>query len=393
MEIYSDKEHCCGCGACYNVCPKQCISMEYDKEGFLYPVIDEKICIKCNLCKKTCPYNLKNENNDYIHDTYACINKNRDIVKKSTSGGVFSAIAEEYCIEGSVIFGATLTEDIKVKHIYIDNVNLLDKLRGSKYVQSEIGDTYKQTKDFLIEGKKVVFSGTPCQIAGLKSYLKREYENLLTIDLVCHGVPSPLVFNKYKEYMEKKFHSKIININFRDKKNKRWDKHKVTIDFENNKTYSKRGVDDSFEYGFYKNLCNRPSCHSCPFSKIPRVGDFTLGDFWGIEDVEPTFYDNEGTSLLLVNSKKAQMLIEKISTQLRIKKVDFNKTVEFNKHLITHSAYNPKRDIFMNDFVREDFEKVRKKYLKGRGIPRRIASVFLGKKARNNVKRLIKKIK
>ncbi|AGF54980.1 coenzyme F420-reducing hydrogenase, beta subunit [Clostridium saccharoperbutylacetonicum N1-4(HMT)] len=389
MNVYSDKKHCSGCSGCYNICPKECIEMQQDEEGFLYPRIDEKKCIKCNLCSKVCPYNNDNEDNDIEKPkAFACIHKDIEVVKKSTSGGAFTAIAESICKEEYVIFGAALNENVRVVHKYIADIKDIDLFRSSKYVQSDISKSLKDVKTFLDKGKKVIFTGTPCQIAGIKSFLRKDYENLITIDLVCHGVPSPLVFEKYKEYMEKIHNSRIKHVNFRDK-TKKWDEHNMTIKFENGAIYTKRGVDDAFEVGFYKHLYHRPSCHQCPFSRIPRVGDFTLGDLWGIDDIIPQINDKKGISLLLFNTKKSEAFVKEIKERAKLIEINLNDAVANNKNLIKCTEESPNRIEFMNDMQIMKYSQLKEKYLKPRPLSFRIVSKVLNKKTKVKIKKML----
>ena len=351
MNVYSDKKHCSGCSGCYNICPKECIEMQQDEEGFLYPRIDEEKCIKCNLCSKVCPYNNIGKDNELgAVKAFACIHKDIEVVKKSTSGGAFTAIVESICKEDYVIFGAALNKNVIVEHRYITSIKDIDSFRSSKYVQSYIGKSLKDVKTFLDEGKKVIFTGTPCQVAGVKSYLRKDYENLITIDLVCHGVPSPLVFEKYKEDMEKIHNSRVKDVNFRDKTRK-WDEHNMTIRFENGVIYTKRGVDDAFEVGFYKHLYHRPSCHQCPFSRIPRVGDFTLGDLWGSDEMIPKVNSKKGISLLVSNTKKSKNFLKEIRKRAELIEINFSDAVANNKNLIMCTEESPSRIKFMNDIA------------------------------------------
>ncbi|WP_238915446.1 Coenzyme F420 hydrogenase/dehydrogenase, beta subunit C-terminal domain [Clostridium sp. YIM B02555] len=389
MIVYSDKKHCCGCSACYNICPKECIEMLQDEEGFLYPRIDEKKCIKCNLCSKVCPYNNEKKYNDIEEPkAFACIHNDREVVKKSTSGGAFTAIAESICKEEYVIFGAALNDNVRVEHKYITDIKDIDLFRSSKYVQSDISKSLKDAKTFLDKGKKVIFTGTPCQIAGVKSYLRKDYENLITIDLVCHGVPSPLVFEKYKEYMEKIHNSRIKHVNFRDKA-KKWDEHNMTIKFENGAKYTKRGVDDAFEVGFYKHLYHRPSCHQCPFSRIPRVGDFTLGDLWGIDEIIPQINNQQGISLLLFNTKKSEAFVEEIKKRANLIEINLNDAVANNKNLIKCTEESPNRIEFMNDMQIMKYSQLKEKYLKPRPLSFRIVSKVLNKKTKIKIKKML----
>ena len=233
-----EKSRCSGCHACSNACPKNCIQMTSDEEGFWYPQVDKEKCINCGLCEKVCPIIHKWQPDDSRTTTaMAAINLNEEIRLKSSSGGIFTLIAEEIIKQGGVVFGAALTDDFRsVHHIYVDNTDDLEKLRGSKYVQSKIGDTYKQAKDYLDSGRKVLFTGTPCQIGGLYSYLRTPYENLFTQDIICHGVPSPMVWEKYIEGHERKASSKTNIVTFRNKANG-WKAYSVFIGFDNYKEY------------------------------------------------------------------------------------------------------------------------------------------------------------
>lgn len=276
------KEKCSGCHGCVNACPKHCITMHPDTEGFWYPQINKEQCIACGLCEKVCPIIRKNESDDHFTTkAMAAINQDEEIRLKSSSGGVFTLIAEEIIKQGGAVFGAAFSEDFKsVHHICVDTVEGLDKLRGSKYVQSRIGDTYKQAKAFLEEGKKVLFTGTPCQISGLYAYLAKPYENLYTQDLICHGTPSPMVWKKYVEYREQKAASKTQRMFFRHKQYG-WKTYAVLFEFANNTAYGKTLHEDAFMKVFLSNICLRPSCYACSFKTLHRESDLTLADFWG----------------------------------------------------------------------------------------------------------------
>ena len=287
MIIIDDKTKCSGCHACANACPKNCISMVSDEEGFWYPQVNKEKCIDCGLCEKVCPIIHKWQSDDSLTTTaMAAINLNEEIRLKSSSGGIFTLIAEKIIDQGGVVFGAAFSDDFKsVQHICVDNIADLDKLRGSKYVQSKIGDTYKQAKEYLDSGRKVLFSGTPCQIGGLYSYLRKPYENLLTQDIICHGVPSPMVWEKYVEEHERKISSKANKVTFRNKKNG-WKAYSVFIGFENRKQYLKEHSADMYIKAFLSDICLRPSCFDCQFKGIKRHADITLTDF----GVYRTFY-------------------------------------------------------------------------------------------------------
>ena len=262
------KQECCGCYACYNICPQSCISMQIDEEGFWYPVVDQERCIDCGLCEKSCPVLNKSIVDNYP-TAYAAVNKDKHIRNQSSSGGLFTIVAESIIRNNGIVFGAGFDDDFNVVHSWTDNIAGLNQFRGSKYIQSCIGTTYKEARDFLKQGKKVLFSGTPCQIAGLKSYLGKDYDNLMCIDIICHGVPSPNVWRRYKEALEERSQGKTLRIAFRSKVCG-WKLFSLSFSFDNDKEYSKRLTEDIYLKGFLQNLYLRPSCYNCHFKTINR---------------------------------------------------------------------------------------------------------------------------
>lgn len=305
-----EKKDCCGCYACLQSCPVKCIAMQEDNEGFLYPIIDKTICIDCGLCEKVCPV-INQRSPQKPLKIYAAINKNQQIRNESSSGGIFTLLAEQIIEEGGVVFGARFNEKWEVIHDYTENKGGLNAFRGSKYSQSRIGETFQQTEKFLKEGRKVLFTGTPCQIAGLNKYLKIKYEKLLTMDLVCHGTPSPKVFGLYLDEIKYKTMplSVISSINFRDK-NTGWKKFSLSIRFTNPANevknssilFSETLDKNIFLRGFLKDLYLRPSCHDCPSKSFKAGSDITIADYWGIAAYYPELDDDKGTSLLFVNT-------------------------------------------------------------------------------------------
>lgn len=260
MIIIDDKTNCSGCHACANACPKNCISMVSDEEGFWYPQVNKEKCIDCGLCEKVCPIIHKWQPDDSRKTTaIAAINLNEEIRLESSSGGIFTLKAEKIIDQGGVVFGAAFSDDFKsVRHICVDNKADLEKLRGSKYVQSKISDTYKHAKEYLDSGRKVLFSGTPCQIGGLYSYLRKPYENLLTQDIICHGVPSPMVWEKYVEKCERKAASEMQRVFFRHKKYG-WKSYSMAMEFTNHTKYIRTLLEDPYMRLFLSNSCLRPS--------------------------------------------------------------------------------------------------------------------------------------
>lgn len=321
-----EKHDCCGCSACTQVCPKQCISFNEDSEGFRYPLVNKELCVDCGMCEKVCPViNQSNERKPL--KVLAAKNPNEEIRIKSSSGGIFTMLAEKVIKEGGVVFGAKFNQDWEVIHDFTETIDGISAFRGSKYVQSFIGDNYSKVEAFLKEGKKVLFSGTPCQIAGLKLFLRKEYDNLLLVDFVCHGVPSPLVWRMYlKELVAsiatknsvftayKPENIKIEDIQFRDKE-KGWKKYSFLLKLsatqgaEKNTVFFLETLDKNmFMRGFLSDLYLRPSCYKCPSKSLKSGSDITIADYWGIENVIPEFDDDKGVSLVLINTIKGENL-------------------------------------------------------------------------------------
>ena len=308
------KRDCCGCHACASVCAHQAITMQTDSEGFLYPVVDKSTCTDCGLCEQVCPV-IHQASPTRPLKVYAARSNDEELRRKSSSGGIFTLLAEAVIHEGGVVFGAKFDERWNVIHSWTDTLDGLADFRGSKYVQSTIGNTYKEAKEFLLQGRKVLFTGTPCQIAGLKRYLRKDYENLLAVDVICHGVPSPLVWQKYLDEMRTK--GEITGISFRDKTNG-WAQYAFRLNYiptEGNGPTPNRAKEqtlllprseNAFMRGFLADLYLRPSCHACPARSGKSGSDITLGDFWGIQKVYPELNDNKGYSAILIRSEKGQ---------------------------------------------------------------------------------------
>lgn len=355
-----EKKDCVGCYACENICPINCISMINDEEGFWYPNVDYDKCVKCGKCINACPtVNYKTVENEPF--AYACINKNESIRLESSSGGIFTLIAEEIIDNGGIVFGAEFNESFEVVHGYIDSKEEIKKFRGSKYVQSKIGDKYKLVKVILESGKEVLFTGTPCQIAGLKAFLGKSYKNLFCMDIICHGVPSPKVLRKYVEYRQKMANSSVQRINFR-LKDESWKGYSVSFQFENNTEYRKNYKQDLYMKAFLKDVCLRPSCYDCKFKTLHRESDITLADFWGIQNILPDMDDDKGTSLIFINSMAGQAMFEKIKDKIIFKEVDINDAVKYNPSAIRSVKLNPKRNEFFSEIEDEPIDQLIKKY-------------------------------
>lgn len=359
-----DKSKCSGCYACLNICPKRCISMKVDEEGFWYPVIDKEKCIKCNMCEKVCSiYNELNTISDEII-AYACKNKNEKIRKASSSGGIFSLLCEQVTKNGGVVFGAAFNENFEVEHIYAETLQECSKFRESKYVQSKIGNTYKQVKEFLEDGRLVLFSGTPCQISSLDLFLmKKKYDNLIMVDIACHGVPSPLVYKKYIQLLEEKNQSKISKVSFRNKITG-WKNYSVKFDLINGNSINEIGYNNIYMKGFLSDIYLRPSCYECRSKKPISSADITLADYWGIENIHKDFDDDRGVSLVLANTQKGQCLLDKISSNMEIIGTDFQYAVSCNPSIVRAANINTKREKFFKDINKVNIEKNIYKYTK-----------------------------
>lgn len=355
-----EPKHCTGCGACANCCPTGCITMQPDEKGFLYPQIDETACIQCNLCRKTCPalaadglYHAPNER------CYAAFNQDEQIRKISSSGGVFSAVADLIFQQDGIVFGAAFDEHFKVLHRYADRQTGVAAFRGSKYLQSEIGNSYQDCKQFLDQGRQVVFTGTPCQIAGLRKYLKKEYPNLLTIDFLCHGVPSYAVVRKYLDDFEKKYKSKIVSFSFRDKEHGHQWAHSCAVKatLQNGKTVASKYETLYFWKSFLDNIYLRDCCYDCQYTGIRRVSDLTIGDFWGIGEEIPFAYSTaDGVSFLMINTERGQRCIEKC--RLTIQQRTLEEAVKNNLTLQTSFPASANRERFFQNYKTTNFYKL-----------------------------------
>lgn len=347
-KVPGDKFSCCGCGVCKNVCPVAAISMEMDKEGFLYPVVNDKICVNCGLCIKKCAFFNRTDTNKKSTQVSAVVAKhsNLNIRMNSRSGAIFIACSDWILNQGGVVYGCILNEKLEAVHIGVKNKIDRDKMCGSKYVQSNTVEIWKQIKIDIEQGKKVLFSGTPCQIDALYTYLKTYHitkENLFTIDLICHGVPSPKLFEEYIQWLEKKYNGKINKFNFRDKSLCGWDGHIESYNI-NNKKYS----NILWREIFYTNCCIRPSCLKCKYATLSRIGDLTFGDAWGIKSVKPEFNDNRGVSVVITNSNKGHMLLEQIKLASENLEVPIEKMLQPNLKQPSQPKMN--REIFWNTY-------------------------------------------
>lgn len=369
-------EKCAGCFACYNACPFNAIDMKISDEGFYVPIVDFNKCTECGLCQNHCPVLKRNTDNvSDFPETFAAWSKDPDVRMSSSSGGVFSELALEIIKRGGVVFGAAWNSDFLVEHICVELTEELSSLKGSKYIQSDIGNSYKRVLEELKKGKIVLFSGTPCQVAAVKTFTNSDH--LITADLICHGVPSIAVFRKYLEYRSRG--KEIKRINFRDKK-AGWSKFSILLEYTDGSSYSRKFNYDDFYWGFNNNYYLNNLCYECPFSTLPRQGDVTLGDFWG---APKELKDEKGVSAIIVNTEKGKNYIKNLNT-IEMKSVDFDIVAKGNPRLTMGKQKRPEtREQLLKELEDNDFKYISKKYLKHPGeievFFKRVASKILRK--------------
>lgn len=346
------KSLCCGCTACYTACNRNAISMVSDTEGFLYPAIDEKKCINCNICNNVCPINNTPVANGLIEGAIVQ-NKDKEVLFESAAGGAFSAISHKIINNNGVVYGAKYDSGFKVIHSRADNIEEACSFRSSKYVQSDLLEVYRQVKNDLNNGFEVCFSGLPCQIAGLKNFLHKNYNNLYLVDLVCKGVSSPLVLKYYLELLEKRFGSKVKSVNF---KRKTYGYHSSTmsVDFCNGKTHSEGGLTDLMMHSFRSEICLRPSCYECKFKGQDRASDLTLFDCWSYYNITNRKDDNRGHTSVLIHTSKGKELLESCFDDLIIEYVSANKLISYDGIMVNGCAKKP---INRNEFMQILYEK------------------------------------
>lgn len=340
-----NKKDCCGCFACVNICPKKCIGMRFDAEGFLYPAVDKQDCIDCRICEMICPVK-KDLQPTVISRAYGGYSKNESIRKESSSGGIFSVMADAVIENDGAVFGAAYSEDfLSVHHECALRKEDLAKFRTSKYVQSSTDDAFSKAKALLDTGKTVLYTGTPCQIAGLRSYFKKEYDNLITQDVICHGVPSPLIWRDYILYRETKARAKVRHVTVRSKKYG-WRSYSFLLCAENGKKYVSRCADDIYLRGFLQDIYLRPSCYDCKFRSGKSGSDITIADFWGVENALPELNDDRGVSLILIHSEKGKAFFDQIRQSLIVKETDSSQALKGNPAYYRSPSIPDQRDEF-----------------------------------------------
>lgn len=380
-------QNCSGCHACYSICPKSAINMVENYEGFLYPTIDKHKCISCGLCEKVCPVLNPLKNEPEKTNVFSGINIDEKIRIESSSGGVFSVLAEKIINEKGIVFGAMFSNDFSVIHGWTELKKDIVNFRGSKYLQSVMGGNYKDCENFLKTGRKVLFTGTPCQIQGLKKYLGKEYDNLYTMDLICHGVPSNKIWQKYIEYIlfkTKTQREDIVNVSFR-RKDFGWKKYSLSFSFKNKNEYLENQHCGWWMLTFNKNIMMRNSCYSCSAKGRNIVSDITVGDFWGIEKYLSN-YDDKGTSIIICNTEKGANLLNTFAHKLTLKKVDNYDAKLYNTQLIKSIPINKNRDVFIKCCIKNNFKTAYEKFVRDKVFVR------LYKKVRHFGGQILRKI-
>ena len=367
MNVYLETNNtskCCGCGACANACPKNCIRLTADEEGFVYPTVDVSACINCNRCAAVCPF----ENREIVQTkaypkAYGAHTKNKEYIMNSSSGGLFSEIANLFISQGGAVCGVTIDADHQVFHTVIDSVDDIPLLQGSKYVQSDLARCYPQIEKTLSSGKKLLFTGTPCQVSAIKRLYK--LPNLYTLDVLCHGVPSQKLFDEYIRYLEKKHGGKLTEIAFRDKEKNGWSitqRYKIEKRGKEKTYYLDRHISEYFS-GFLRNMTQRESCYACPYTTIEREGDITLADFWGVDKVRPELFFADGTSLMFVNSERGDSLLGGIANNIEIAEVEIGDATYQNVNFISPPERNPHRSTVYAEVFSKGFKTVGKKVI------------------------------
>ena len=338
-----NKHNCCGCTACVQSCPRKCISFDEDQYGFRYPSVNLDECIDCHLCEKVCPYLNQDDEKEPLRAS-ALINPNEEVRRNSSSGGIFLMLAEAVINDGGVVFGAQFNEKWEVIHSYVETKDELKVFQGSKYVQSYLGNSFKIVRDFLKSGRKVLFSGTPCQVAGLNHFLLKKYDNLLLVEVVCHGVPSPKI---WRDYLASTFsNSQIKQISMKDKSSS-WRKYNIKISGDSKLIYE-RASRNKYMLAFSRNLTIRPSCFSCPAKAGKSGSDISLADYWGVEHFFPKLDDDKGISLVCANTDKGIAYLNTIPAHYT--ETNYSQSVKYNSCIISSTSQPANYDQFWKDY-------------------------------------------
>lgn len=346
--------NCYACSACKYICPQKAIEIVADERGFLHPQIDESKCTNCGLCEKRCKERYFNEDSE----CYAVINRSDAELMTSASGAVFPELAKHTFEQGGVVCGVAYDKNMKVCHMFAESFEEAKKFKSSKYVRSDNSEVYLRIKEYLNNGRQVLFVGTPCQVNGVKMFLGKDYDNLILCDLICHSNPTPKAFEKYIEYLEKEHGKKIIDFNFRDK-SVAWAGSNCKATFDDG---TEKRVDNIYSTAFLAGAISHEACYSCEYAGMERVGDITIGDFWGVDTMYPEFYDSKGVSVVLLNSEKGKTFFECIKDKFKFQKIQREEVFRVNHHEPTkkHKSY----DKLLNKIDSDDFISFMKKTFK-----------------------------
>lgn len=383
------KELCTGCSACLNTCPVGCIKMNADEKGFRYPFVDRNQCIGCHQCEIICPVLTSEGISLSNHSSFlGCKHKDDRIRRGSSSGGVFYALAQRVLSNGGIVFGARFSEDFhKVIHVGVDTIEELDPIRISKYVQSEVESVFPEVLLALRSGRMVLFSGTPCQVAGLKAFLHEPFESLILVDIVCHGVPSQKIWDYYLTGLEREYSAKAVRVSFRDKTSS-WHRSDFKVVFDNGSSFSQSNSENPYMQSYLRNLNLRPSCANCSFKHFNSGSDLTLGDFWGSSEVSCDYSDDIGISVVAVHTKKGEQIIESICSELKdVIPLNEKEAYVFNESYCRSSLLHKDSDLFFDGLGSISFplyvssfpqERLRKADKKGllKQILRRLRAIF-----------------
>ena len=405
VTLFENKRDCCGCGACKNVCPREAISMAADADGFLYPQIDAQLCVECGACQKVCGYqNLPDRSRPIA--CYAAAARDEETLKKSASGGMFAVTARKLLEQGGVVYGVAMPMEeagLTARHVRIDSVQALATLQGSKYVQSDTALIYRQAREDLREGRQVLFSGTPCQIAGLLGFLGRKYENLLTMEVICHGVPSGRMFRDFLKSLEKRKGSAVAAFAFRTKEKGQGMNTCVNYLGKDgrNAVANRNGHLYSYMHYFLKSYIYRDNCYSCPFAAAERVADITIGDYWGFHEEHPVLGRNvklsnaRGVSCVLLNSENGVRHFEACSHDLTVLATEFEKVARHNEQLRKPCTERKERDVILRLYREQGYSAVEQHFRKTCRKDRAVSVMMdlMPKGLKRTVKRMIGLVK